>query len=589
MKKQNENVNQVNHTKIILRILLLIRPYYFIFFLSLLLAAMIVATTLLLPIFIGNAIDIIIGMGNVDFMILGKIIGKMLIIICITCISQWTMSKLHNDIVFKIVRDLRKEAFWKLQRLPIKYIDSKRHGEMISRIVSDVETFSEGAMLGFSQFFTGILTIFITLIFILRLNGVLAFIVLIITPLSLFVSTFVAKKSFVYFKNQSEKRGMMTGIVDEMVGGITTVKAYGMEKTVFQEFQKANQELKDTYLQATFYSSISNPATRFVNSLVYASVGVAGAYFVILGQLSVGALVSILSYATQYTKPFNEISGVIAELQNSIACAGRIFQLLDEEEMIPDSPNAKILSSIEGNIKIKKVDFSYSKEKKFIEDLNIEAYSGQRVAIVGPTGCGKTTIINLIMRFYEVDRGNITLDREDIKNIQREAYMKGFGMVLQETWLSHGTVRENIAMAKPSASMEEIKKAAKEAYADTFIQRLPDGYDTMIRKGGENFSAGQRQLICIARAMLAKPSVLILDEATSSIDTRTEVKVQQAFQKLMQGRTSFVVAHRLSTIQQADMILVMKDGIIIERGKHQELLEKNGFYKKLYQSQFEKI
>lgn len=589
MKKQNENVNQVNHTKIILRILLLIRPYYFIFFLSLLLAAMIVATTLLLPIFIGNAIDIIIGMGNVDFMILGKIIGKMLIIICITCISQWTMSKLHNDIVFKIVRDLRKKAFWKLQRLPIKYIDSKKHGEMISRIVSDVETFSEGAMLGFSQFFTGILTIFITLIFILRLNGVLAFIVLIITPLSLFVSTFVAKKSFVYFKNQSEKRGMMTGIVDEMVGGITTVKAYGMEKTVFQEFQKANQELQDTYLQATFYSSISNPATRFVNSLVYASVGVAGAYFVILGQLSVGALVSILSYATQYTKPFNEISGVIAELQNSIACAGRIFQLLDEEEMIPDSPNATIPSSIEGNIKIKEVDFSYSKEKKFIEDLNIEAYSGQRVAIVGPTGCGKTTIINLIMRFYEVDRGNITLDREDIKNIQREAYMKGFGMVLQETWLSHGTVRENIAMAKPSASMEEIKKAAKEAYADTFIQRLPDGYDTMIRKGGENFSAGQRQLICIARAMLAKPSVLILDEATSSIDTRTEVKVQQAFQKLMQGRTSFVVAHRLSTIQQADMILVMKDGIIIERGKHQELLEKNGFYKKLYQSQFEKI
>lgn len=589
MKKQNENVNQVNHTKIILRILLLIRPYYFIFFLSLLLAAMIVATTLLLPIFIGNAIDIIIGMGNVDFMILGKIIGKMLIIICITCISQWTMSKLHNDIVFKIVRDLRKKAFWKLQRLPIKYIDSKKHGEMISRIVSDVETFSDGAMLGFSQFFTGILTIFITLIFILRLNGVLAFIVLIITPLSLFVSTFVAKKSFVYFKNQSEKRGMMTGIVDEMVGGITTVKAYGMEKTVFQEFQKANQELQDTYLQATFYSSISNPATRFVNSLVYASVGVAGAYFVILGQLSVGALVSILSYATQYTKPFNEISGVIAELQNSIACAGRIFQLLDEEEMIPDSPNATIPSSIEGNIKIKEVDFSYSKEKKFIEDLNIEAYSGQRVAIVGPTGCGKTTIINLIMRFYEVDRGNITLDREDIKNIQREAYMKGFGMVLQETWLSHGTVRENIAMAKPSASMEEIKKAAKEAYADTFIQRLPDGYDTMIRKGGENFSAGQRQLICIARAMLAKPSVLILDEATSSIDTRTEVKVQQAFQKLMQGRTSFVVAHRLSTIQQADMILVMKDGIIIERGKHQELLEKNGFYKKLYQSQFEKI
>lgn len=589
MKKQNENVNQVNHTKIILRILLLIRPYYFIFFLSLLLAAMIVAATLLLPIFIGNAIDIIIGMGNVDFMILGKIIGKMLIIICITCISQWTMSKLHNDIVFKIVRDLRKKAFWKLQRLPIRYIDSKKHGEMISRIVSDVETFSEGAMLGFSQFFTGILTIFITLIFILRLNGVLAFIVLIITPLSLFVSTFVAKKSFVYFKNQSEKRGMMTGIVDEMVGGITTVKAYGMEKTVFQEFQKANQELQDTYLQATFYSSISNPATRFVNSLVYASVGVAGAYFVILGQLSVGALVSILSYATQYTKPFNEISGVIAELQNSIACAGRIFQLLDEEEMIPDSPNATIPSSIEGNIKIKEVDFSYSKEKKFIEDLNIEAYSGQRVAIVGPTGCGKTTIINLIMRFYEVDRGNITLDREDIKNIQREAYMKGFGMVLQETWLSHGTVRENIAMAKPSASMEEIKKAAKEAYADTFIQRLPDGYDTMIRKGGENFSAGQRQLICIARAMLAKPSVLILDEATSSIDTRTEVKVQQAFQKLMQGRTSFVVAHRLSTIQQADMILVMKDGIIIERGKHQELLEKNGFYKKLYQSQFEKI
>ena len=567
------------------RILKLMKPYTLSFIISLILAVVIVVSTLFLPILIGNAVDVIISKGNVDFLKLSRIIVQMLMCILVNSISQGFMSKLHNYIVFCMVRDLRKNLFAKIQRLPVKFIDSKAHGTIISNIVSDVEQFSDGMLLGFGQFFTGILTIILTLFFILRLNVALALLVLIITPLSLFVSAFIAKKSFTYFKSQSEKRAAVTGIVDEMISGVSTVKAFSTEEQVTDEFKEADKNLGSSYLKAIFYSALVNPATRFVNSIVYMCVGVAGALFAMNGAITIGQLVTALNYANQYTKPFNEISTVITELQNSLACADRIFALLDEEEVVLN-PNAIDIKNVKGDIKLENVAFSYSKDSKFIEDLNLVAKKGKRIAIVGPTGCGKTTLINLLMRFYEIDSGKITLDEMDIKDISLGSLRGSFGMVLQETWLQTGTVRENIAMGKQDATFEEIETAAKEAYADNFIKKLPQGYDTVIRQNGENLSAGQRQLLCIARAMLALPTVLILDEATSSIDTRTELKVQQAFDKLMKSRTSFIVAHRLSTIKQADLILVMKDGKIIERGTHEELINADSFYTKLYNSQY---
>ena len=567
------------------RILKLMKPYTLSFIISLILAVVIVVSTLFLPILIGNAVDVIISKGNVDFLKLSRIIVQMLMCILVNSISQGFMSKLHNHIVFCMVRDLRKNLFAKIQRLPVKFIDSKAHGTIISNIVSDVEQFSDGMLLGFGQFFTGILTIILTLFFILRLNVALALLVLIITPLSLFVSAFIAKKSFTYFKSQSEKRAAVTGIVDEMISGMSTVKAFSTEEQVTDEFKEADKNLGSSYLKAIFYSALVNPATRFVNSIVYMCVGVAGALFAMNGAITIGQLVTALNYANQYTKPFNEISTVITELQNSLACADRIFALLDEEEVVLN-PNAIDIKNVKGDIKLENVAFSYSKDSKFIEDLNLVAKKGKRIAIVGPTGCGKTTLINLLMRFYEIDSGKITLDEMDIKDISLGSLRGSFGMVLQETWLQTGTVRENIAMGKQDATFEEIETAAKEAYADNFIKKLPQGYDTVIRQNGENLSAGQRQLLCIARAMLALPTVLILDEATSSIDTRTELKVQQAFDKLMKSRTSFIVAHRLSTIKQADLILVMKDGKIIERGTHEELINADSFYTKLYNSQY---
>ena len=568
-----------------IRILKLMKPYTLSFIISLILAVVIVVSTLFLPILIGNAVDVIISKGNVDFLKLSRIIVQMLMCILVNSISQGFMSKLHNHIVFCMVRDLRKNLFAKIQRLPVKFIDSKAHGTIISNIVSDVEQFSDGMLLGFGQFFTGILTIILTLFFIFRLNVALALLVLIITPLSLFVSAFIAKKSFTYFKSQSEKRAAVTGIVDEMISGMSTVKAFSTEEQVTDEFKEADKNLGSSYLKAIFYSALVNPATRFVNSIVYMCVGVAGALFAMNGAITIGQLVTALNYANQYTKPFNEISTVITELQNSLACADRIFALLDEEEVVLN-PNAIDIKNVRGDIKLENVAFSYSKDSKFIEDLNLVVEKGKRIAIVGPTGCGKTTLINLLMRFYEIDSGKITLDEMDIKDISLGSLRGSFGMVLQETWLQTGTVRENIAMGKQDATFEEIETAAKEAYADNFIKKLPQGYDTIIRQNGENLSAGQRQLLCIARAMLALPTVLILDEATSSIDTRTELKVQQAFDKLMKSRTSFIVAHRLSTIKQADLILVMKDGKIIERGTHEELINADSFYTKLYNSQY---
>ena len=567
------------------RILKLMKPYTLSFIISLILAVVIVVSTLFLPILIGNAVDLIISKGKVEILKISRIIVKILMCILVNSISQGFMSKLHNHIVFCMVRDLRKNLFAKIQRLPVKFIDSKAHGTIISNIVSDVEQFSDGMLLGFGQFFTGILTIILTLFFIFRLNVALALLVLIITPLSLFVSAFIAKKSFTYFKSQSEKRAAVTGIVDEMISGMSTVKAFSTEEQVTDEFKEADKNLGSSYLKAIFYSALVNPATRFVNSIVYMCVGVAGALFAMNGAITIGQLVTALNYANQYTKPFNEISTVITELQNSLACADRIFALLDEEEVVLN-PNAIDIKNVKGDITLENVAFSYSKDSKFIEDLNLVAKKGKRIAIVGPTGCGKTTLINLLMRFYEIDSGKITLDEMDIKDISLGSLRGSFGMVLQETWLQTGTVRENIAMGKQDATFEEIETAAKEAYADNFIKKLPQGYDTVIRQNGENLSAGQRQLLCIARAMLALPTVLILDEATSSIDTRTELKVQQAFDKLMKSRTSFIVAHRLSTIKQADLILVMKDGKIIERGTHEELINADSFYTKLYNSQY---
>lgn len=578
---------QKNNSKSTMRrILILIKPYRLRMCLGILLAIVVVITTLLLPILTGKAVDTILGKDHVNFEKLAKIIIQMILAMVVTSVAQWLMSAINNSVVYRMIRDIRMQAFDKLQRLPISYIDGNSHGDIISRIINDVDQFSDGLLLGFSQLLTGVLTILLTLVFMFSVSIRITLVVILVTPLSMFVAAFIAKKSYVHFKNQSTRRGEMTGIVDEMVGGISTIKAFGVEEMALDSFEQADENLRDAYVKATFFSSISNPATRFVNALVYAGVGITGAFLAISGYISVGQLASVLSYAQQYTKPFNDISGVVTELQNSIACAARVFALIDESEIVADPENAVELKNVEGNVKLENVEFSYVPDKKFIDNLNIDVKKGQRVAFVGPTGCGKTTVINLLMRFYEITGGRISVEGISTKEVTRDSLVKSFGMVLQDTWLKSGTIRENIAMGKPDASMEEIVAAAKEAYADGFIRRLPNGYDTVITEGGENFSAGQRQLLCIARVMLCLPPILILDEATSSIDTRTELKIQDAFDKMMQGRTSFIVAHRLSTIRSADVIMVMKDGHIIESGKHEKLLEKKGFYANLYNSQF---
>lgn len=562
-----------------------VRRYWIFLLSSLILALITVALTLYVPIEIGKAIDEIV-YGSVNFPVIRDILLRIAIIVGITAVAQWFMSILNNKVTYEVVRDIRKEAFEKIEVLPLKYLDSHPSGEIVSRMIADVEQFADGLLMGFTQVFTGIMTIIGTLVFMLRLNIGITFVVILLTPISLFVANFIAKKTYAMFQAQSKTRGEQTALVDEMLENEKVVKAYHQEDEVIKRFDEINERLAKYSLRAIFYSSITNPATRFVNGLVYAGVGLAGAYAAINGIMTVGALSSFLSYSNQYTKPFNEISGVITELQNAIACAARIFELLEEPVEIPDSKDAVVLKDVKGNVVCKEVDFSYDKTKKLIENLNLRIHPGQKIAIVGPTGCGKTTIINLLMRFYEVDQGAIFIEGEDIRNITRNSLRASYGMVLQDTWLKSGTILENLKIGKEDATREEVINAAKEAHAHSFIKRLPKGYDTFIGEDGGMLSGGQKQLLCIARVMLSLPPILILDEATSSIDTRTELKIQSAFQKLMQGRTTFIVAHRLSTIQNADVILVMKNGNIIEQGNHEELLAKMGFYKELYESQF---
>ncbi|MFT4105972.1 MAG: ABC transporter ATP-binding protein [Lacrimispora sp.] len=545
-----------------------------------------VLLTLYIPILTGRAIDCILGPGEVDFTGMWKILVQIGVIIAITAASQWLMSHINNQITYQVVKDIRTQAFDKLEVLPLKYIDSHSHGDMISRIIADIDQFSDGILLGFTQLFTGVLTIVGTLFFMFYINPAIAVVVVLVTPVSLFVASFVAKRTYRMFQKQSQARGQMTSLVEEMLGNQKVVQAFGYEDEAQEEFGKINEELRIWGLKATFFSSITNPATRFVNSLVYASVGIAGAVGAVHGVLTVGQLSGFLSYANQYTKPFNEISGVITELQNALASAARVFELIDENAQVPDAPDARILTDAEGEVVLENVSFSYDPAVSLIENMNLKVRPGQRVAIVGPTGCGKSTVINLLMRFYDVDSGSIQVEGSDIRRITRESLRASYGMVLQETWLKSGTIRENIAYGKPDASEEEIILAAKGAYAHSFIERMPNGYDTVISEDGGNLSQGQKQLLCIARVMLCTPPMLILDEATSSIDTRTEIRIQKAFTKMMEGRTSFIVAHRLSTIKEADVILVMRDGNIVEQGTHESLLLKNGFYAQLYNSQF---
>ena len=563
------------------RILNLLHPYRFRMFVSLILAVVIVLTTLYLPILTGRAVDTIDSMGNVDFEKLIKIIFTMIIIMCITAVAQWCMTAINNGVAYHMVRDIRNQAFAKIMKLPISYVDSTSHGEIINRVINDVDQFSEGLLMGFAQFFTGILTIILTIIILFKINVYVTLVVLLVTPLAMLVAGLIAKNTYKHFKSQSERRARMTGIVDEMIAGLGTVKNFNMEKEIENEFKESDDALRVASQNAIFISAIAFPATRFVNSLVYAGVAISGALLAITGKMSVGQLTSVLSYATQYTKPFNEISGVVTELQNSFACAARVFALIDEEEILPDRDVNNKIENVDGNVEISHVYFSYDKSKKLIEDLNLDVKAGQRIAIVGPTGSGKSTIINLLMRFYDIDSGSIKIEGKNINDITRKSIRENFGMVLQETWLKNASIRDNIAFGKPDATFEEIEAAAKEAYADSFIKRLPDGYDTIVTEGGENLSAGQRQLLCIARIMLVLPPMLILDEATSSIDTMTEARISKAFDKMMTGRTSFVVAHRLSTIKNADVILVLKDGHIIEQGNHKELMDMKGFYYEL--------
>ena len=570
------------------KVLRYIRRYWGYLGASIVLAALTVALTLYLPILIGQAVDLIIEAGHVDFAGIFVILRKMAVIILLTAAAQWIMNACNNKITYNVIRDIRTEAFEKLERLPLKYLDAHSYGEIVSRVIADVDQFADGLLMGFTQFFTGVVTIFGTLVFMLTISVRITVAVVVITPVSLFVASFIAKKTFSMFKLQSETRGEQTAFIEEMVGNQKVVQAFSHEDEALAQFDEINERLQKCSLRAIFFSSLTNPSTRFVNSLVYAAVGIVGAFTAIAGGISVGQLSSLLSYANQYTKPFNEISGVITELQNALACAGRVLELIAEEAEEPDAADAVTLIHAEGSVELSHVCFSYTPGQKLIEDFNLSVKPGQRVAIVGPTGCGKTTLINLLMRFYDVNSGTIAVDDIPMKRLTRKSLRDNYGMVLQETWLRSGTIRENIAMGKPDATEEEIIAAAKASHAHSFIKRLPDGYDTVIAEDGGSLSQGQKQLLCIARVMLCLPPMLILDEATSSIDTRTEIKIQNAFAKMMQGRTSFIVAHRLSTIQEADTILVMKNGSIIEQGNHEELLGKNGFYANLYNSQFAK-
>lgn len=584
--------------KTLLKVLAYIKPYRVLVLLTILMAAASVALTLYLPILTGDAVDSIAEafMDGVDPMLeedsidfwskLTVILIQMGIVILLTAFTQWIMNICNNKIVYQVIQDIRKKAFRRLEELPLKYLDAHSHGDIVSRVVADVDQFADGLLIGFTQLFTGVITILGTLGFMLSVNVGITAVVVLITPVSLFVASFIAKKTFHMFKLQSETRGEQTALINEMVGNQKVVQAFGREEKTLEVFDEINERLQECSLKAIFFSSLTNPCTRFVNSLVYTGVGFTGALAVIRGGLSVGQLTCFLSYANQYTKPFNEISGVITELQSALACAARVFELIEEAPQEPDKETARVLDMPDGNVVLENVAFSYVPDRRLIEDLNLSVKPGQRVAIVGPTGCGKTTIINLLMRFYDVDAGVIRVEGTDIRDITRSSLRTSYGMVLQDTWLKHGTIRDNIIVGKPDATEEEIIWAAKASHAHSFIKRLSDGYDTVIGEDGGSLSQGQKQLLCITRVMLSLPPMLILDEATSSIDTRTEIRIQKAFASMMEGRTSFIVAHRLSTIQNADVILVMKDGHIIEQGNHRELLEKNGFYAELYNSQF---
>ena len=568
------------------KVLRYLKRYWFFLALSFGLAAITVASTLYIPLLTGDAVDCVIGKGQVDFTGIFAVLKRMVMVIGVTAVAQWGMNICNNKMTYQIVRDIRNEAFAKLEILPLKYLDGHPSGEVVSRIIADVDQFADGLLMGFTQLFTGVLTIVGTIGFMLSVNVGITLVVLLITPVSMIVASFIAKKTFTMFRLQSEARGKQTALIDEMIGNQKVVQAFGHEKDAMEQFGEINERLRKYSLRAIFFSSITNPSTRFVNSLVYTGVGVTGALAAISGRMTVGQLTAFLNYANQYTKPFNEISGVVTELQNAIACAGRVFELIEEEPQVPEPADATALTDVEGRVDLEHVAFSYLPDQKLIEDLNLAVKPGERVAIVGPTGCGKTTIINLLMRFYDVDAGSISVEGDDIRQVTRKSLRSSYGMVLQDTWLRSGTVRENILIGKPDATEEEMIEAAKSSHAHSFIKRLPKGYDTVIGEDGGGLSQGQKQLLCITRLMLCRPPMLILDEATSSIDTRTEMKIQNAFARLMEGHTSFIVAHRLSTIREADVILVMKDGHIIEQGNHESLLAKKGFYAKLYNSQF---
>ena len=566
-----------------------LKRYWLLMTLSILFAGLTVAMTLYIPILVGRAVDLIVGPGAVDFAGIARILKEGCVIILATALLQWLMNMINNKITYQVVRDVRNEAFEKIQELPLRYLDRHPSGEVVSRIIADVDQFADGLLMGFTQLFTGAATILGTLVFMLTINVWITLLVVVLTPLSLFVAKFIATHTYDMFRLQSETRAEQTGLIDEMIGSQKVVQAFAMEERIQEQFDEIDRRLEKCSLKAIFYSSLTNPGTRFVNNLVYACVALAGALAAIGGVMTVGGLSTFLSYANQYTKPFNEISGVVTELQNAIACAQRIFDLIEEEPQTPEPEDAVDLKDIEGNVRAEHVDFSYDPEQRLIEDFNLQVKPGQRIAIVGPTGCGKTTLINLLMRFYDVDAGSIKVEDHDIREITRRSLRAGYGMVLQDTWLKTGTIRDNIIMGRPDATEEEIIAAAKASHVHSFIMRLPKGYDTWITEDGGNISQGQKQLLCIARVMLCRPPMLILDEATSSIGTRTEIRIQKAFARLMEGRTTFIVAHRLSTIRESDMILVMKDGKIIEQGRHEELLAQNGFYRHLYESQFSNV
>lgn len=584
--RSGNNKKKVNQGATLKKVFERLGKYRIFLIFSILLATVSVALTLYIPKLTGHAVDFIVSRGNVDFPGVLRVMVQIGICTLVTALAQWLMNVCNNKMTYQIVRDIRNEAFHKIEILPLKYIDGHAYGEVVSRVIADVDQFSDGLLMGFTQLFTGVATILGTFCFMLSVNVKITVVVVLITPLSFFVANFIAKRTFSMFKIQSETRGEQTGLIDEMIGNQKVVQVFGRGEDVTERFDEINERLNRASLRATFFSSITNPSTRFINSLVYTGVGITGAFAVVRGSLTVGQLSSFLSYANQYTKPFNEISGVVTEFQNAIACAQRVFELIEEEPQIPEQEQAVVLKDIDGNVKIEDISFSYVPEQKLIEDFNLDVKPGQKIAIVGPTGCGKTTLINLLMRFYDVTGGQIKVENIDIREVTRKSLRAGYGMVLQDTWLKTGTIRENITMGRPDATEEEIIEAAKASHIHSYISRLPKGYDTWITEDGGGLSQGQKQLLCIARVMLCRPPMLILDEATSSIDTRTELKIQQAFAKLMEGRTTFIVAHRLSTIREADVILVMKDGKVIEQGNHESLLEQGGFYRHLYESQF---